>query len=256
MSAKLGRNDLCFCGSGRKFKKCCCGKNVPPEGDPAKSDILPARQDIDYGFPRLSEDFFEYNRLHEISAARMIHIRLADPEAVEVCADFVRRKTTRHVTEAQEIRRISNPRELIEMLKRSLDPLNTPLFREKFLDYKKESVVLLLEELKNAQNDSFVEYAVDLLHASGENYSVEVVELIERHQRDAYTVSVLCLLLGFYDHPAIPKLLWDYYHCLKARFPSETYSDGPLLALCEIMERQDPGGRAGDRDTVPADKTN
>ena len=24
--AKTGRNDLCSCGSGRKFKKCCAGK--------------------------------------------------------------------------------------------------------------------------------------------------------------------------------------------------------------------------------------
>lgn len=25
-SAELGRNDLCFCGSGKKYKKCCLGK--------------------------------------------------------------------------------------------------------------------------------------------------------------------------------------------------------------------------------------
>jgi hypothetical protein len=26
--AKIGRNDLCPCGSGRKFKKCCLGKRA------------------------------------------------------------------------------------------------------------------------------------------------------------------------------------------------------------------------------------
>jgi methionyl aminopeptidase len=31
--AKVGRNDPCPCGSGLKFKKCCLGKNLPPEGD-------------------------------------------------------------------------------------------------------------------------------------------------------------------------------------------------------------------------------
>ena len=25
-NAKLGRNDLCACGSGKKFKNCCAGK--------------------------------------------------------------------------------------------------------------------------------------------------------------------------------------------------------------------------------------
>jgi methionyl aminopeptidase len=29
MTIKVGRNDLCPCGSGQKFKKCCEGKNTP-----------------------------------------------------------------------------------------------------------------------------------------------------------------------------------------------------------------------------------
>ena len=32
---KIGRNDPCPCGSGKKFKKCCLGKNennIPPSG--------------------------------------------------------------------------------------------------------------------------------------------------------------------------------------------------------------------------------
>jgi SEC-C motif len=28
MQAKLGRNDLCACGSGKKFKNCCEGKTA------------------------------------------------------------------------------------------------------------------------------------------------------------------------------------------------------------------------------------
>jgi methionyl aminopeptidase len=31
--AKVGRNDPCPCGSGLKFKKCCLGKGLPPDGD-------------------------------------------------------------------------------------------------------------------------------------------------------------------------------------------------------------------------------
>lgn len=29
MSKKTGRNDLCLCGSGKKYKKCCMGKVMP-----------------------------------------------------------------------------------------------------------------------------------------------------------------------------------------------------------------------------------
>jgi methionyl aminopeptidase len=31
--AKVGRNDPCPCGSGLKFKKCCLGKGLSPDGD-------------------------------------------------------------------------------------------------------------------------------------------------------------------------------------------------------------------------------
>lgn len=165
-------------------------------------------------------------------------MRLATPEAVEACAGIVRLETTRHIEEAREINQISSPEEVMAILKRGPDRLNFALFRDKFLEHKEKVAPILLRELKDAANDSFVELATDLLHASGDDYSGELIEFIEHGQRDAYIVSVLCVYSGFYDHPKIPKLLWDYYHYLKASFPSETYSDGPLLGLYEIDERQ------------------
>ncbi len=33
--AKIGRNDLCFCGSGKKFKKCCLGTRTVAPARPA-----------------------------------------------------------------------------------------------------------------------------------------------------------------------------------------------------------------------------
>lgn len=29
MTEKIGRNDLCYCGSGKKYKNCCMEKNQP-----------------------------------------------------------------------------------------------------------------------------------------------------------------------------------------------------------------------------------
>ncbi|MFA7347369.1 MAG: SEC-C domain-containing protein [Desulfurivibrionaceae bacterium] len=33
--AKIGRNDLCFCGSGKKFKRCCLGSRTAAPARPA-----------------------------------------------------------------------------------------------------------------------------------------------------------------------------------------------------------------------------
>src|SRR6266851_4922200 len=44
---KIGRNDPCGCGSGRKFKKCCLkgrasAPSVPPSPDSRRLPVLPA----------------------------------------------------------------------------------------------------------------------------------------------------------------------------------------------------------------------
>ena len=35
-TSRTGRNDLCPCGSGLKYKKCCLGKSAPDQGDLAE----------------------------------------------------------------------------------------------------------------------------------------------------------------------------------------------------------------------------
>lgn len=42
---KIGRNDNCLCGSGKKFKKCCYGK-VQPEQTPLKPKQLSLNEEV------------------------------------------------------------------------------------------------------------------------------------------------------------------------------------------------------------------
>lgn len=44
MLNKVGRNDLCPCGSGKKYKKCCMAKNEASEAEPDVSQEPPAEQ--------------------------------------------------------------------------------------------------------------------------------------------------------------------------------------------------------------------
>ena len=36
---KLGRNELCHCGSGKKYKKCCLDKDIQETGNPKKVEV-------------------------------------------------------------------------------------------------------------------------------------------------------------------------------------------------------------------------
>jgi hypothetical protein len=51
---KVGRNDACPCGSGKKFKKCCINEaayNVVPETKVATSAKAPAKPAANAGHP-------------------------------------------------------------------------------------------------------------------------------------------------------------------------------------------------------------
>jgi hypothetical protein len=244
---KTGRNDPCPCGSGKKYKKCCIdsiGNTHFPETfgkrDRMKSDdIIPVDAVMDYG-PACSDNaFFEANDVHDISSARLLYSIILNPH-VEILAHMaVRQVLSRGEDEADCIRKADNVETLIDIMKSKPDPINHALLMERLITEKGHAVPFILSELMEPQNDSFVELAVRILHRAGGNHSNEIIKIIRSgNNKRAYVVSTLCVLLGFYDNDESEKLLWDYYHYMKEKYPLETYSDGPLLGLIEMRERK------------------
>lgn len=239
---KIGRNDPCPCLSGKKYKKCCYGKE-PFSGDDDNSENadpeLPSRNEIDYGRPDLSKDFFRRNRVHAISAPRLLYSSLLMPEVEKLASDFTNQILDRGAKEARMIERENDVRKLIEIMEKGLDSLNYERLKKKLLEYQEVSIPLIFDALKKPQNDAFVELAVGIIHASGKDcWSKEILGIIQHHKLTAYSASLLCMLLGFYEREKSEKVLWDYYHYLRNHFPDETYSDGPLLGLIEMKERK------------------
>lgn len=240
---EIGRNDPCPCGSGKKFKKCCQNNNTPntpatPTAAKMDNQNLPPRETIDYGTPLIDEAFFSKNEVHKISAPRLLYSNLISPKIEPVVAEVMNRILNRGKNEASLIENANDVLELINIMKRGPDPLNTVRLMEKLLEQKEVTVPIILQELMKPQIDACVELAVRIIPATGVDYSDRLIEIITRYQRDAYTVSLLCMLVGFYDNPKAEKLLWDYYHYFRENFPNYTYSDGPLLGLEEIRIRR------------------
>ena len=63
--AKIGRNDLCHCGSGKKYKKCCIARDEAAAltERPARPAAVPARR------PSLASYFQEHDENDELTAA-------------------------------------------------------------------------------------------------------------------------------------------------------------------------------------------
>lgn len=64
MNEKIGRNDPCFCGSGKKYKNCCIGKPIS-KPLPFKATLLSQPKQIDL----MTRTFGDYIHAAEQSEA-------------------------------------------------------------------------------------------------------------------------------------------------------------------------------------------
>jgi len=192
----------------------------------------------DYGPPRLSSDFFDESQFKEISAARLLYSTMLSPGVEKLALEFSKVFVSRGKKEAKGIRREKNPDNLLEMMKQHPDPINHLLLKKKIIGYSKLMVPKIIEELEDNKDDVFVELAVKIIYGSKIDCSSQLLEILDSIKHP-YTLSLLCLLLGFNGPEESIRPVWNCYHFFKEKYPKESYDQGPLLALYEFRERFD-----------------
>ncbi len=247
----IGRNDPCPCGSGKKFKKCCMNKPDQlakiSESDNEKN--LPDIKTIDYGAPAVTNDFLDTQNFKEYSSQRFIYSDMLMPELEELVSKSFHELFIGAASERELIQNTDSAEGLIKIMRSDPEATNQALLRNKILELEKDTIPLIFSELKKPQNVSFYELAVRIIKKSGVDYAEEVIDIIENYQRDAYAVSILSLLLGFYkDRNKSVALLWKLSHYFREYYPGKAYADGPLFALQEM--------RARDREAIANQKQN
>ncbi len=189
----------------------------------------------DYGLPNLSDDFFSKHPFKEISAERFLYSILLNPGVEKLAMKFSRIFITRGKNEAKRIRRENNPDNLLEMMKQQPDSVNHWLLKEKILRHSKILVPKIIEELKDNEDELFVELAVKIIYESKIDCSSQLLEVLDLVE--PYTRSLLCLLIGFIGPEEAVQPVWNCYHFFKDHYPEESYDQGPLLALYEFKDR-------------------
>lgn len=234
---KIGRNDPCPCGSGKKYKKCCLSKFTENSND-LDNHIIPKNLKIDYGKPILNENFYNSNKLIELSAQRFLYSNLLSPELEKIAFQISSSLINRAKNEEELIERANDARDLINLMNQNLDILNHVPFIEKALQFKETFIPLLFDELKKPKDDAFIELSIKIIHRTSSDYSTEIINLIITNLNQAYQISQFCMLLGFYPTPESEKILWNYFNFFREKFPNQSYRDGPLLGLIEIKEQK------------------
>ncbi len=232
---KIGRNDPCPCGSGRKYKKCCLTKeDKVSQKDSLSDDYISAGEIGDYGAPELDNRFFAERPFVDFSAQRLFYSHLLTPIADSFATQFVKRFISRGEEEEKRIREVSSIEALIEIMKQKPDPLNHRVLRDRILEQAEMAIPRLLVELQRPHNDAFAELAIRAIYESEIDCSADLLAMVRRFEGSAYTLSLLCILLGLIKYKEAIKLLWDCYRFFNEKYPGKNYEQGPLLALHDL----------------------
>lgn len=244
---KVGRNDLCPCGSGKKYKKCCLDKDtearrgrnqMPIMGANIDTDIIDVDDLGDHGEPQISKEFFD-TEISEQSMQKVISNIIGSPELEAMAVIMARRNDKkRGKSEEYRINTITDIDKLIEIMKQKPDPINHPALTNRVLLQVDEAIPKILEELKTPQPEDFIDLAMKVIYQSEKNLTNELVDLIKNPKgKRAYDLSIISLVLGLTATNEVNKVLWDLYSYLNKKYPGESYAQGPLLALSEIDHR-------------------
>ncbi len=238
MSDKPGRNSPCPCGSGLKFKKCCRDKGVSADAGSQtyRNDASIKRPIKDYGPAVLSKEFFAQNSAHEFSAPSLMYFRLMHPQADRLACEQAQKFVRRGEEEKERILKTDSLEGLLCIMGEKPDPFNHTLLIEKILCFHEEAILKIIDKLKSSRNDVFVELAVKVIYSSKMDSFVRLLGVLDNIEYP-YTLSQVCLLLGFVGTREAVLPLWNCFHYLKEEYRQEYFCEGPLLALAELNGR-------------------
>ncbi|MEW6730616.1 MAG: SEC-C metal-binding domain-containing protein [Acidobacteriota bacterium] len=231
-------NDPCPCGSGKKYKKCCMDKETNSNQiidiqTKLKDDLISVGEIGDYGEPKADTAFFKNHPEEESHYPIFISI-LTNPTLEDVATLLVKKETSRWKAEERKILATDDIDELISFMKQGIDNLNTRVFLDKIVNQAEVAVAKILTELEQPESGKFAELAVRAIYESDIDCIDRLIELVKKPVPNAYTLSLLCLLLGLSDAEKAIKPLWDCYHFLKERYPDKTYVEGAFIGLFEL----------------------
>jgi hypothetical protein len=120
------------------------------------------------------------------------------------------------------------------MMKAGVDYLNHAPLKSRLLERSEEAVTQIMRELKEDKDDGFIELAIKIIGESKINVSEELIEIIGKNDKSVYHISILCLLLGFYDNPRTIQFLWNYYQFFEGNINPRNIGKGHFMGYGNI----------------------
>lgn len=138
--------------------------------------------------------------------------------------------------EKKQIQAEQNPEVIVQLMRQKIEMINRVTLIKKSLEFEEVILPLVIDKLMTNKQDIFIENAIRLLAQSQQNPAALLMQRFEEI-RSPYVQSLVCLIIGFRgDENSIPWMMEQYFK-IKRMYQTETYDQGPLLALYELNER-------------------
>lgn len=185
------------------------------------------------------ENFLSRHPDKEVSAAKFEYSLYVTPEVIEISneiLDNALQKSEEDLRYEIVIQETDDPEGLLKLMRKAISWRNKGRLCKKILQHEEEICPLIQKKALTNKQDIFIENTLRFFLYSTKNYSNWILE--NYHNIDSeYLKSLLCLVIGFKgEKDSIPLLMKETERFEKS-YPTESYEQGPLLAIQELMVR-------------------
>lgn len=191
----------------------------------------------------LTKKFFKENPCQQNTVQQFIYSILLYKGCEEMVDEIITNQIgfddecqTQITREKKQIQAEQNPEAIVQLMRQKIEMINRVTLIKKALEFEEVILPLVIDKLMTNNQNIFIENSIRLLALSQQNPAALLKQRFGEI-RSPYVQSLVCLIIGFRgDEDSIPWMMERYCE-LKKLYPSETYDQGPLLALYELNER-------------------
>lgn len=220
---KVSRNDPCPCQSGKKYKKCC--------GAPQESIL-----------PNFTENYFQYKLGNQsFTPYSLMLTQMMHPEMDRMAFQEAQRLAPTDSVLFEQIRLLKTPRDVLDFKKQpnSNSSINS-LLLDRLLEHPQATCLEIEKDMPSVLRDGVFEFLVKALYFCGFKNTGLIRSWIENKNGKPYQQAMLGLLLGCVGEPDDTPFLWLWSESLRIQYPKETYWQGPLMGVRELMAKSKP----------------
>ncbi|WP_373482803.1 hypothetical protein [Acetobacterium sp.] len=188
----------------------------------------------------LTKKFFRDNPCLENSVQQFIYSYLLYDGVEDVANEMILQNGLLSNERLEQIRQENelikseqSPEAIFQLLRKKIDMMNRVELISKALEFEEVILPMVIEKLMRSNHHIFIENSMFFLAKSQRNGSPLLQEKYSEI-RSPYVQSLICLIIGFRGEEDTISWMMDRFFEMKKMYPSETYAEGPLIALHEL----------------------